>query len=36
MGVGASVFCGTPGTWKERDEWEDRDGTSEVGYRVWE
>jgi len=36
MGAGASVFGGTPGTWKDRDQREDRDGTSEVSYRVWE
>jgi hypothetical protein len=36
MGAGVSVFSGTPGTWKDRDQ---RDGwgkTSEVSYHVRE
>jgi len=34
--VGEPVFSGTPGTWKDRDQRDDRGRTSEVSYRVWE
>jgi len=34
MGVGASVSCGTPKTWKDCDQRDDLDETRDVTYRV--
>ena len=36
MGEGASVFCGTPLTWKDRGRRDDQEETKEAAYRVRE